>query len=82
MTRTLDVLAIEPYYSGSHKLWLDYCRQESGHTINLLTLPGRHWKWRMHGGSITLAYHKTRCNPGLFRTFYCVNHNPPQRMQK
>ena len=27
----------------------------SHHQIRLLTLPGRHWKWRMHGAAVTLA---------------------------
>lgn len=33
----------------------DQFQAHSGHNIKLLTLPGRHWKWRMHGAAITLA---------------------------
>ena len=30
-------------------------RKSSEHHIQFLTLPGRHWKWRMHGAAVTLA---------------------------
>lgn len=33
----------------------DQLQKYSRHEITLLTLPGRHWKWRMHGAAITLA---------------------------
>jgi glycosyltransferase involved in cell wall biosynthesis len=46
---------IEPYFEGSHKRWILDFQKFSNHNIELLTLPGRHWKWRMHGGAITLA---------------------------
>ncbi len=29
--------------------------EHSEHQIDLLTLPARFWKWRMHGGAVTLA---------------------------
>lgn len=49
------VLLVEPFYSGSHKSWADQLIQRSSHDITLLTLPGKFWKWRMHGAAITLA---------------------------
>ena len=51
----MKILIIEPYFEGSHKSWTLEFQKFSNHTIELLTLPGRHWKWRMHGGAITLA---------------------------
>jgi glycosyltransferase involved in cell wall biosynthesis len=51
----MKILAIEPYYKGSHKAWLDQYSLNSGHQIKILSLPGKHWKWRMHGASIELA---------------------------
>ncbi len=51
----MKILFIEPYYSGSHKQWIDSYKKYSKHNIDLLTLPGRYWKWRMHGGAITIA---------------------------
>ncbi len=51
----MNILYIEPYYSGSHKRWIDSYQKYSEHSIEILTLPGSKWKWRMHGGAITLA---------------------------
>jgi len=51
----MNLLYVEPYYSGSHKHWIDSYKQFSKHNIHILGLPGRKWKWRMHGGAITLA---------------------------
>ena len=41
--------------TGSHERWARELQKYSTHQIDLLTLPGRHWKWRMHGAAITLA---------------------------
>jgi glycosyltransferase involved in cell wall biosynthesis len=49
------VWALEPYYGGSHRQFLDGLSRHSSHAFTLLTLPGRHWKWRMHGGALSLA---------------------------
>ena len=54
-THKLNILYIEPFYSGSHKQWIDSYQKYSNHNIQILSLPGKKWKWRMHGGAITLA---------------------------
>ncbi len=51
----MKILLIEPYFTGSHKMWAEDYQKYSQHDIELMTLPGRHWKWRMHGGAIELA---------------------------
>ncbi len=51
----MKVWAVEPYYGGSHRQFLDGLARHSGHDFTLLTLPGRYWKWRMYGGAVTLA---------------------------
>jgi glycosyltransferase involved in cell wall biosynthesis len=51
----MDIWLVEPYYTGSHRTWADGYQAHSHHTVRLLTLPGRFWKWRMQGGAITLA---------------------------
>jgi len=51
----MNILLIEPFYGGSHKLWADNLKKYSSHSVTLLTLSAHHWKWRMHGGAITLA---------------------------
>ena len=55
MEEVKRILLLEPYYTGSHKLWCDQLVKYSRHRFHLITLPGRHWKWRMHGAAITLA---------------------------
>lgn len=51
----MKILLIEPFMSGSHQSWALGLQKYSSHHIEILSLPGRHWKWRMHGGAITLA---------------------------
>jgi len=51
----MKILLIEPFFAGSHKQWAQGWQQHSSHQIELLTLPGHHWKWRMHGAAVTLA---------------------------
>jgi len=52
---SLTVLLLEPYHSGSHAAWAEGYAAHSRHRVELLTLPGRFWKWRMHGAAVTLA---------------------------
>ena len=51
----LNILIIEPYYTGSHAAWARGYQKFSTHNIEILSLEGRYWKWRMHGGAVTLA---------------------------
>ena len=51
----MNILIVEPYYTGSHKQWIDGYKKYSNHKIKILSLKGQFWKWRMHGGAITLA---------------------------
>ena len=51
----LKICLIEPFYTGSHKKWADEYQYYSKHNIEILSLKGIYWKWRMHGGAITLA---------------------------
>ncbi len=50
-----DVLLLSPYHGGSHQAWATGLQSHSHHNLELLTMPDRFWKWRMHGGAITLA---------------------------
>ena len=51
----MRILLVSPYHGGSHKAWAEGYQHASRHEIDLLTLPDRFWKWRMHGGAVTLA---------------------------
>ncbi len=46
---------LSPYHGGSHKAWAIGWQQSSQLQLSLHTLPDRFWKWRMHGGAVTLA---------------------------
>jgi len=51
----MNILALEPYYGGSHKAFIDGLAKASGHRWTLLTLPAHKWKWRMRHSAITFA---------------------------
>lgn len=51
----MNILLIEPFFSGSHRRWSEEFQTHSTHQISILSLPGKHWKWRMYGGAVTLA---------------------------
>lgn len=51
----MRVLAIEPYYKGSHKAFLDGLVENSSHRVETVTITARSEKWRMHGDSVRLA---------------------------
>jgi glycosyltransferase involved in cell wall biosynthesis len=51
----MRITIVEPYCTGSHAAWAQEYASHSRHQVELLTLPGRNWKWRMHGGAVTLA---------------------------
>lgn len=51
----MHVLALEPYYGGSHAAFIDGWREYSDHTWSLHTLPAHKWKWRMRHAALTFA---------------------------
>ncbi len=51
----MNILALEPYYDGSHRAFLDDWIKHSIHRWTLMTLPGYAWKWRMRHAAITFA---------------------------
>ena len=51
----MKILLIEPYYTGSHKKWAEGFKKYSSHHVKILSMKGQFWKWRMHGGAVTLA---------------------------
>ena len=79
------ILIVEPYFSGSHKSWALGYQDNSSHEIEIISLEGKFWKWRMHGGAISLAnlFLKTKFAPDLIlasdmldlTTFLCLTKN-------
>lgn len=53
------ILALEPWYGGSHRNFLDGLVEHSRHEFQTITMAARFWKWRMQGGAVSLA-RKTR----------------------
>lgn len=51
----MNLALVEPFYTGSHQFWCDHLITKSEWKYQLFQLPGRHWKWRMHGAAIALA---------------------------
>jgi glycosyltransferase involved in cell wall biosynthesis len=51
----MNILAVEPFYSGSHKAFLKGLQQHSGHNVLPVNLSYKGKKWRMHGNSVVLA---------------------------
>ena len=51
----MKILLLEPFFTGSHQQWAEGFQKYSRHDVEILSLPGRHWKWRMHGGAVALA---------------------------
>ena len=51
----MRVTIIEPFFVGSHAAWATGYASHSRHDVDILKLSGNHWKWRMHGGAVTLA---------------------------
>ena len=58
MSAVLNIWILDPFHTGSHAAWsqgLTHALELEGHRVTLHTLPGRHWKWRMHGAAATWA---------------------------
>ncbi|MDA3902545.1 MAG: DUF3524 domain-containing protein [Desulfuromusa sp.] len=51
----MEIVLLEPFFAGSHASWAQEYAARSRHHIKILSLKGQHWKWRMHGGAVTLA---------------------------
>lgn len=57
----MRILALEPYYGGSHKAFVDGWSAVSAHNWSLFKLAPYKWKWRMRHSAVTLAERISRC---------------------
>ncbi len=57
----MKICLVEPFDTGSHASWAREYARFSRHDVRLLTMDGRYWKWRMHGGAVTLAQEFMAC---------------------
>ena len=51
----MRILALEPYYGGSHQAFLDGWSGAGRHDWTILPLPPYKWKWRMRHAALTFA---------------------------
>lgn len=51
----MNILALEPWFSGTHQRFLEGLAEHSRHQVRAVTMPGRFWRWRLEGGGVTLA---------------------------
>jgi len=49
------IVAVEPYYGESHKIFLDQLAEHSRCQIELITLSPHRWQWRMRTAAIDLV---------------------------
>ena len=61
----MEILLLEPFLGGSHAAWAEEYAAHSRHKVRILGLEGKFWKWRMHGGAVSLA-----------RRFLAAGHQP------
>ncbi|MCB9030146.1 MAG: DUF3524 domain-containing protein [Deltaproteobacteria bacterium] len=64
----MNIVLLEPFFAGSHASWAKQLKANSAHSIEILALKGLYWKWRMHGGAVSLAkqYIQGDFKPDLF----------------
>ncbi len=51
----MNILAMEPYYGGSHRAFIDGWISRSRHNWTLLTASAHGWKWRMRHAAVGFA---------------------------
>ena len=51
----MNILALEPFLGGSHKSFIEGLKKYSRNRVIPLTMSDKFWRWRLHGGAVTLA---------------------------
>ncbi len=74
----MKILALEPFYGGSHKAFIDGCAEHSKHDWTVLTLPPFKWKWRMRHSAVTFAQQANALvqNGEKFDLLFCTDMLP------
>jgi glycosyltransferase involved in cell wall biosynthesis len=57
------ILLLEPFFGGSHRAFAEGLARSSRHKFELLTAPGRFWRWRMRGAAIDFARRARAIDP-------------------
>lgn len=48
----MKIILLESYFGGSHRLWAEQLQKYGNFNLQIISLPARHWKWRMEGAAI------------------------------
>ncbi|MFW5871110.1 MAG: tRNA-queuosine alpha-mannosyltransferase domain-containing protein [Verrucomicrobiota bacterium] len=69
----MKILALEPYYGGSHKSFLESWITHSRHSWTLLSLPSNKWRWRMRHSALTFSNQaqELEANGGAWDLIFC-----------
>jgi len=67
----LKILALEPYFGGSHRLFLEGLKVHSRHDWEILSLPASKWKWRMRHSAMTFSEQSIRLLESGFKWDLC-----------
>lgn len=61
------IYALEPFYGGSHRLFLESLQRRVIPQLQILPMSPHHWKWRMHGSAVYYAdlFESQQFQPGL-----------------
>jgi glycosyltransferase involved in cell wall biosynthesis len=51
----MRILFLNAFHGGSHAAFAEGLAQHSRHSVELLSLPGLNWRWRMRGAALALA---------------------------
>ncbi len=67
--------AIEPFYGGSHKQFLDELQNHTDLNLQILAMTPHHWRWRMHGSALYFSdlIRKNKLEPGIILASDFVN---------
>ena len=73
MDKAIDILALEPYFGGSHKYFLEALAENSHHNWKLKTLPPYKWKWRMMHSAVTFADQLSSSTRNVPQVIFCTD---------
>lgn len=72
----MRVLYVEPFEGGSHASFTRTLTSGVDADWTTLTLPGRHWKWRMRGFAVWAALSNPEVMAGHYDALWCSSYVP------
>lgn len=70
----MRILALNPFHGGSHQAFLEGWQRHTRHEFTILSLPARHWKWRMRHAAVTFADQISQLSqPGVWDVVFATD---------